>query len=246
MNCRGYYRCTTQGCNIKKQVERDAKDPKYVLVTYDGKHTHRPVIDKKRPTYSRNTTTTGVRRNASMPPPPPPPFALPMVHPLPPFHQYGYIPYGMNYRWPSTMMWTLLNMSGNTMMQPFLNMAGNTMMQPYRPISEQNFLERRASTPIDTNQVGPNINGSVPLHVFPISPPLPPFPMTTTQVGHNINGSVPLPVFPISPPLPPFHIVPYGGDFLQVGGNGIVAAPVFPFMGTSPADREATDVPDSE
>jgi hypothetical protein len=154
-------------------------------------------------------------------------------------------------------------------------MVGNTMMQPYRPISEQNFLEHRASTPIDTNQVGPNINGPIPLPVFPISPPLPPFPMTATQVGHNINGSVPLPVFPISPPLPPFpitttqvgpningsislpvfpispllppfHIVPYGGDFLQVGGNGIVAAQVFPFMGASPADQEATDVPDTE
>lgn len=220
MNCRGYYKCSTHNCNIKKQVERDAKDPKYVLVTYDGKHTHGPVIDKKsRPTYSRNTNAAGVRRNASMPPPPSPPSALPMVHPLPPFHQYGYIPYGMNYGWPNTMMWPLLNMSGNTMMQPFLNMTGNTMMQPYRPISEQNFLERRVSTPT---------------------------PIGTNQVGPNINRAVPLPVFPISPSLPPFHIVPYGGDFLQVGGNGIVAAPVFPFMGTSPADQEATNVPDTE
>jgi hypothetical protein len=215
-------------------VERDAKDPKYVLVTYDGKHTHGPVIDKKRPTYSRNINASGVRRNANMLPPPSPPSALPMVHPLPPFHQYGYIPYGMNYGWP------------NTMTRPLLNMVGNTMMQPYRPISEQNFLEHRASTPIDTNQVGPNINGPIPLPVFPISPPLPPFPITTTQVGPNINGSISLPVFPISPLLPPFHIVPYGGDFLQVGGNGIVAAQVFPFMGASPADQEATDVPDTE
>ncbi|KAK3183832.1 hypothetical protein Dsin_031118 [Dipteronia sinensis] len=37
---RSYYRCTHQGCNVKKQVQRLTKDEGVVLTTYEGMHTH--------------------------------------------------------------------------------------------------------------------------------------------------------------------------------------------------------------
>ncbi|KAE8705059.1 putative WRKY transcription factor 24 [Hibiscus syriacus] len=45
---RNYYRCTHQGCNVKKQVQRLTKDETVVLTTYEGVHTHpmdKPVDD---------------------------------------------------------------------------------------------------------------------------------------------------------------------------------------------------------
>ncbi|ESQ33893.1 hypothetical protein EUTSA_v10009672mg [Eutrema salsugineum] len=37
---RGYYKCTTQKCNVKKRVERSFQDPSFVITTYEGKHNH--------------------------------------------------------------------------------------------------------------------------------------------------------------------------------------------------------------
>ncbi|EXC33385.1 putative WRKY transcription factor 75 [Morus notabilis] len=37
---RSYYRCTHQGCNVKKQVQRLTKDEGVVVTTYEGMHTH--------------------------------------------------------------------------------------------------------------------------------------------------------------------------------------------------------------
>uniref|UniRef100_A0A0E0BYD7 Uncharacterized protein n=1 Tax=Oryza meridionalis TaxID=40149 RepID=A0A0E0BYD7_9ORYZ len=39
-NPRNYYRCSAAGCGVKKRVERDGDDPRYVVTTYDGVHNH--------------------------------------------------------------------------------------------------------------------------------------------------------------------------------------------------------------
>ncbi|ONM38747.1 putative WRKY transcription factor 50 [Zea mays] len=39
-NPRNYYRCSTEGCNVKKRVERDRDDPRYVVTMYEGVHNH--------------------------------------------------------------------------------------------------------------------------------------------------------------------------------------------------------------
>ncbi|KAE9602693.1 hypothetical protein Lal_00050211 [Lupinus albus] len=37
---RSYYRCSYQGCNVKKQIQRHSKDEQVVVTTYDGMHMH--------------------------------------------------------------------------------------------------------------------------------------------------------------------------------------------------------------
>jgi hypothetical protein len=40
LDSRNYYRCSTEGCNVKKRVERDRDDPRYVVTMYEGVHNH--------------------------------------------------------------------------------------------------------------------------------------------------------------------------------------------------------------
>ncbi|KAM7254357.1 hypothetical protein ACFE04_029025 [Oxalis oulophora] len=37
---RSYYKCTYNGCNVKKQIERNSEDEEVVMTTYEGVHTH--------------------------------------------------------------------------------------------------------------------------------------------------------------------------------------------------------------
>ncbi|KAJ6793984.1 putative WRKY transcription factor 75 [Iris pallida] len=39
-NPRNYYRCLSEGCNVKKRVERERDDSSYVITTYEGSHNH--------------------------------------------------------------------------------------------------------------------------------------------------------------------------------------------------------------
>ncbi|KAK1265634.1 putative WRKY transcription factor 51 [Acorus gramineus] len=39
-NPRNYYRCWAEGCHVQKRVERDGKDGRYVITTYEGVHNH--------------------------------------------------------------------------------------------------------------------------------------------------------------------------------------------------------------
>ncbi|XP_068481980.1 probable WRKY transcription factor 50 [Phaseolus vulgaris] len=39
-NPRNYYKCSVDGCSVKKTVEREKDDPRYVITTYVGTHTH--------------------------------------------------------------------------------------------------------------------------------------------------------------------------------------------------------------
>ncbi|XP_020573832.1 probable WRKY transcription factor 50 [Phalaenopsis equestris] len=39
-NPRNYYRCASSGCGVKKRVERDRNDQRYVITIYEGTHNH--------------------------------------------------------------------------------------------------------------------------------------------------------------------------------------------------------------
>ncbi|KAM3349699.1 hypothetical protein ACQJBY_022537 [Aegilops geniculata] len=39
-NPRNYYRCSSEGCRVKKRVDRDRDDERFVITTYDGVHNH--------------------------------------------------------------------------------------------------------------------------------------------------------------------------------------------------------------
>lgn len=51
---RNYYKCSVEGCPVKKRVERDTEDPRYVLTTYHGIHNHRDLLSYDFETNLRN------------------------------------------------------------------------------------------------------------------------------------------------------------------------------------------------
>jgi len=60
-SCRNYYRCSREGCQVKKRVERARDDARFVITTYDGVHNH-PVAPPPPP--------RGYQRLLDPPPPP--------------------------------------------------------------------------------------------------------------------------------------------------------------------------------
>jgi hypothetical protein len=48
---RNYYRCSSEGCRVKKRVERERDDARFVITTYDGVHNHPAAAPPRSPAY---------------------------------------------------------------------------------------------------------------------------------------------------------------------------------------------------
>ncbi|GAU49701.1 hypothetical protein TSUD_181990 [Trifolium subterraneum] len=67
-NPRSYYKCTSDGCNVRKHVERASHDLKYVITTYEGKHNHEVPTARNNNQISSNNfalTSSGVNMQVS-------------------------------------------------------------------------------------------------------------------------------------------------------------------------------------
>ena len=51
---RSYYKCTSQGCNVRKHVERSQHNPKCIVTTYEGQHNHPPLSKDQKAAGSRS------------------------------------------------------------------------------------------------------------------------------------------------------------------------------------------------
>ncbi|KAL2470936.1 putative WRKY transcription factor 33 [Abeliophyllum distichum] len=76
-NPRSYYKCTSQGCPVRKHVERASHDPRAVVTTYEGKHNHNVpaargsggnALNRQVPNNTNNNTAMTIRPS-SMPHP---------------------------------------------------------------------------------------------------------------------------------------------------------------------------------
>ncbi|KAI4380080.1 hypothetical protein MLD38_006308 [Melastoma candidum] len=50
---RNYYRCSSAGCQARKQIETTSDDTDTVIITYKGKHDHEKPVNRKRHGWSR-------------------------------------------------------------------------------------------------------------------------------------------------------------------------------------------------
>ncbi|CAA6675134.1 unnamed protein product [Spirodela intermedia] len=62
-NPRSYYKCTSMGCPVRKQVERASHDLRAVITTYEGKHNHD--VPVARAAACRPSDSPGRRRRRS-------------------------------------------------------------------------------------------------------------------------------------------------------------------------------------
>ncbi|XP_074563889.1 putative WRKY transcription factor 24 [Curcuma longa] len=82
-NPRNYFRCSREGCGVKKRVERDREDPKFVVTTYDGVHNHVSPLEvcygysRLREVEATTVQDWWQSMEAPPAPPPPPPPAVP-------------------------------------------------------------------------------------------------------------------------------------------------------------------------
>ncbi|KAL0715735.1 hypothetical protein Bca4012_065057 [Brassica carinata] len=63
-NPRSYYRCTYNGCKVRKHVERSADNVKFVVATYDGIHEHVPPPERIRKSSTKNQSGSSMSQDS--------------------------------------------------------------------------------------------------------------------------------------------------------------------------------------
>ncbi|CAI0428707.1 unnamed protein product [Linum tenue] len=66
-NPRHYYKCSSVECGVKKRVEKDREDSRYVITTYDGVHTHESPSSIQQHAYYTKTQTKPYPSSSSSP-----------------------------------------------------------------------------------------------------------------------------------------------------------------------------------
>ncbi|XP_030462832.1 WRKY transcription factor 71-like isoform X1 [Syzygium oleosum] len=66
---RSYYRCTSQGCMVKKRVERSFQDPSIVVTTYEGQHSHHSPATLRAGNFADMLVPPNLRSTCLMEPP---------------------------------------------------------------------------------------------------------------------------------------------------------------------------------